>query len=137
MGGTLDETTFNAFEAEAESLVNWYTFNRLLKMQEVEYPTNLGRCMFSLIRIAKLRADAMALGEQTSADAGGTTAAIASQSNDGVSTSYNTINASEVFNSLAALTKGSAVDITIRTYLNGSKDSLGRNLLYRGVYPDE
>ena len=29
MGGTLDETAFNDFEFEAETIVDWYTFNRL------------------------------------------------------------------------------------------------------------
>ena len=28
-GGTLDEATFNEYEFEARSWVNWYTFNRL------------------------------------------------------------------------------------------------------------
>ena len=28
-GGTLDETTFNNLEFDAESTVNWCTFNRL------------------------------------------------------------------------------------------------------------
>lgn len=144
MGGTLDETTFNDFEFEAECIVNWYTFNRLEKMDASEYSPKLTRCMYALIKLAKLKADAMVLGMQTSSDgsSSGTvvttsTAAIASQSNDGVSISYNTISASSVFDNLSPFERGSEIETTVRMYLNGVKDSLGRKLLYRGIYPGE
>ena len=143
MGGTLDETAFNDFEFESECIVNWYTFNRLEKMNADEYPAKLSRCMYALIKLAKLKADAMVLGMQTSSgDASGSvvttsTAAIASQSNDGVSISYNTISASAVFDKLSPFVKGSEIEQTVQMYLNGVKDSLGRKLLYRGIYPDE
>lgn len=142
MGGTLDEATFADFEFEAECLVNWFTFNRL--KTETTYPEELPRCMYALIKLAKLKADAMTLGSQTtSVTEGGVTttvtsnATIASQSNDGVSISYNSVSASEVFNKLNAMQKGSEFETTVQLYLNGVKDSLGRKLLYRGLYPNE
>ena len=142
-GGTLDETTFNDFEFEAESIVNWYTFDRL--KNETEYPEAVKRCIYKLINLAKLKADAMQLGMQTTTvtDKSGsvttvsTTPTIQSQSNDGVSISYNVLSASELFNALSAKTKGSEVDQIVQRYLQGLKNSLGRKLLYRGFYPGE
>ena len=55
MGGTLEETTFNSFEYEAETIVNWYTFNRL--KGEETYPEELAKCIYRLIELAKLEAD--------------------------------------------------------------------------------
>lgn len=142
MGGTLDETTFNDYEYEAECIVNWFTFNRL--KEETTYPEELSRCMYALIKLAKLKADAMTLGSQTvSTTSGGVTstvttnATIASQSNDGVSISYNSVSASDVFNHLKPFEKGGEVESTVQMYLNGVKNSLGKKLLYRGIYPNE
>ena len=142
MGGTLDETSFNEFCYEAQTIIDWYTFNRL--QNEIEFPEAVQRCMFELIKLAKLKADSLVLGSQTTvSEQGGvtttttTTASIASQSNDGVSISYNTISASDVFNSLSAFAKGGMIDSLVKRYLNGVVNSLGRKLLYRGVYPDE
>ena len=111
MGGTLDETTFNSFEYEAETIVNWYTFNRL--KDEEEYPDELARCMYRIIEFVKLQADALLLGKQTTkvTDSEGnvstveTSAYIKSQSNDGVSVSYNNVDASDLFDKLSSLGK--------------------------------
>lgn len=142
MGGTLDETTFNDFEYEAECIVNWFTFNRL--KTETTYPEELSRCMYALIKLAKLKADAMILGSQTTSTTEGgvtttvkTDATIASQSNDGVSVSYNSVSATDVFNKLKAFEQGGEIETTVKMYLNGVKNSLGHKLLYRGTYPDE
>ena len=51
MGGTLDETTFNDLEFAAECKVNWYTFDRLKKEKSEDYPAELPRCMFRLIKL--------------------------------------------------------------------------------------
>ena len=131
MGGTLDETTFSDFEFEAESVVNWYTFNRL--KNEFEYPEALTRLMYRLIQLLQARAEALNItdtddSEQTS----GNGRSIASQSNDGVSISYNIMSASE----LAEQCKNEMINI-IKIYLSGVTNSLGRKLLYRGVYPGE
>ena len=137
-GGTLDETTFNDFEFEAENIINWYTFDRL--KNETDYPEAVKRCMYRLIYMAKLKADAMQLGmavSTTEETSNNSSPAIQSQSNDGVSISYNVLSASELFNALATKTKGSEVDQIIQRYLQGIKNSLGRKLLYRGFYPGE
>lgn len=127
MGGTLDETAFNNFEFEAECIINWYTFNRLKK--ETEYPPEIERCMFKLINIAELKQKAFSLGQTVD---GTVTSAISSQSNDGVSISYNAMSASQLFD----LCKGE-VKQTIELSLNGVVNSLGHKLLYRGIYPNE
>ena len=159
-GGTLDETTFNDFEFEAESIINWYTFDRL--KNETDYPEAVKRCMYRLINIAKLKADLLITAKQeekrtvsisgnfpaivySDVPEGGYTEVvetsiappIQSQSNDGVSISYNVLSASELFKALAAKEKGGEVDRLIQQYLQGLKNSLGRKLLYRGFYPGE
>lgn len=147
MGGTLDETTFNDFEYEAETFVNWYTFNRL--KTETEYPTELARCMYRLIMLAKLKADTMLLGKQTTVviSTEGTTETrtetevstyIKGQSNDGVSVDYNAIDAGSLFNLLASQKSGNMIESTVRLYLNGVRRKSDNKLLtYRGLYPDE
>lgn len=133
-GGTLDETTFEDFEFEASTIIDWYTFNRL--KDEEEIPEAVKKCMYRLINIAKLKADAMNLGLQTSSEST-YTPAVQSQSNDGVSISYNVLGASELFNALQAKTKGGEVDQIIQRYLQGIVNSLGQKVLYRGFYPGE
>jgi len=142
MGGTFDETTFNNFEFEAECIVNWYTFNRL--KEESEYPQELSKCMFAIIKLLKLKADALILGSQTTAsESGGVTtttttyATVASQSNDGVSISYNSVSASDIVKKLSIFEKGGEFEALIKMYFNGVRNSLGKKLLYRGLYPDE
>lgn len=142
MGGTFDETTFNDYEFEAECIVNWYTFNRL--KAESEYPQELSKCMYALIKLLKLKADALILGSQTTeSESGGVTtttttyATVASQSNDGVSISYNSVKASDLVRMLSVSEKGGEIETIIQLYLNGVRNSLGQKLLYRGLYPDE
>lgn len=143
MGGTLDESSFNEYEFEARTIVDWYTFNRLQK--DTEFPEAVQRCMYALIKLAKLKADAMLLGSQTTqtTDSQGnvttvtTNATIASQSNDGVSVSYNAVSASEVFNALQSQAQGNVLETTVKRYLQGVTNQLGRKLLYRGIYEDE
>lgn len=137
MGGTLDETTFDSFCWEAQSIIDWYTFNRLQK--ETVIPEAVKRCMVDIIRLAQLKAEALMLGQAAS---GSSTAAhgnpmIASQSNDGVSISYNIISASEVYRMLTSTGSDNPVEIAVRRYLNGITNSLGRKLLYKGLYPGE
>ncbi len=128
MGGTLDETAFTDLEFEAESIVDWYTFNRLQK--DTTYPDRLKQCMYKLIKLAEERQQATAVGESVEGDSGN--AAIASRSNDGVSISYNIISASELFDKL----KPEMGDV-VQKYLNGVVNELGRKVLYRGLYPGE
>ena len=143
LGGTLDETTFNDFEFESECLINWFTFNRL--KNETIYPAEVKMCTNALIKICKIKADAMALGAQTTQVVDGegkvttitSNPSIASQSNDGVSISYNTVSASQVFDSLSAKKQGGQIETLVQMYLQGVVNSLGQKLLYRGLYENE
>lgn len=127
MGGTLDETAFNDLEFEARSQVDYYTFNRL--QNETEYPEAVKRVMYKLIQIAEQQQKALVTGNN--ADGTGN-AMVSSQSNDGVSTSWNVMSASDVYKTLKDETGK-----VIKYYLSGVRNSLGHRLLYRGIYPDE
>ena len=116
MGGTLDETLFNNLEFEAECEVNWYTFNRL--KNETTYPEELKRCMYVLVDIIYKVQQASQLGDDGSGD-NNINVAVASQSNDGVSVSYNVSSASEVIEQ----SKGN-IELTIQKYLQGVVNSL-------------
>ena len=128
-GGTLDETTFSDYEFEASTQVDWYTFNRL--HGETEYPEALTRLMYRLIKILELKAQALgvnALDDNTNDG----NYSIASRSNDGVSVSYNVLSASEL-----AENSKKEISNAVQMYLQGLTNSLGRKLLYRGLYPGE
>ena len=128
-GGTLDETTFNDMEFEASTSVDWYTFNRLKRFET--YPEALKRCMYKLITLIQARSEVDGTGTpstSSSAISGG----VASQSNDGVSISYNILGAQALVENVNAQTQR-----IINQYLADVKDSLGRKVLYRGIYPDE
>ena len=127
MGGTLDEATFNDLEFEAEALINWYTFNRL--KGDTTFPSEVKRLTKYLIDLAEKQANLLGVSSSASAETG---AAIASQSNDGVSVSYNVLNAAQLMESL----KTQETD-AINKYLQGVMNEAGRKLLYRGIYPGE
>ena len=127
MGGTLDETTFNDYEFEAESVINWHTFNRFKK--DTEYPQELTRLMYKLIALMQDKAQSMSVGD-TVGD--GSNQAIASQSNDGVSVSYNVMSAADIMKAVDEEVKN-----CVRMYLQDVTNSLGHKVLYRGLYPGE
>ena len=128
MGGTLDDTAFEQLEFEARDIVDWWTFNRLHK--EESYPEALKRCMFKLMSLLQDKQRATAVDPSTNTV--GVKPGIASESNDGVSVSYNTLSAKEAVDTIQK-----EIDQTIQTYLLGIRNSLGHNLLYRGIYPNE
>ena len=130
MGGTLEEATFNEYEFQAETIVNWYTFNRL--MNETTYPTQLTRLMYTLVRMIEIRMNALT---NNFVDANGTivSGAITRQANDGVSIEFNNLSASTILDT----TKDRELGNLVRRYLFGIKNSLGRFLTYRGLYPGE
>lgn len=130
MGGTLEETTFNEYEFTAECIVNWYTFNRLLK--ETTYPTVLPRVMYELIHLIQLRMDALTNNFVT-ADGTIASGAITRQSNDGVSLEFNSLSSNYILD----YTKDEKLGDIVRRYLSGVKNSLGQSLTYRGLYPGE
>ena len=127
MGGALDEAAFDNYLIDAEMLIDWYTFNRL--ENETVIPEKVKKCVYKLISLADMKSKAFVLGREVNGEGN---ASVASQSNDGVSISYNTISASQAFD----LLKSESENI-IKQYLNGVVNSLGRKLLYRGIYPDE
>ena len=91
MGGTLDATAFNDLEFEAESYIDWYTFNRL--WNQTEYDPRLKRCMYHIIRLIELKMRLMGQPtiSQQQQSANGTGQLIESMSNDGVSIRYNNV----------------------------------------------
>lgn len=129
MGGTLDEATFNDYNFEATAKINWYTFNRL--KNDTNIPEEVKRCAYRLIKLIEDMNNAMAT-DGTSGSSTGAVAGIASQSNDGVSISYNTLSAKDMLESAQA-----QVEATIKQYLTYVTNELGKKVLYRGMYPDE
>lgn len=61
-------------------------------------------------------------------------AGITQESNDGVTTSYNTLGSGEL---MAKFSGAKTKEETVQKYLNGILNDLGYNLLYRGIYPGE
>lgn len=130
MGGTLDEATFELLEYEAESYVNWLTFNRLKNNMPDPVPDTLPYCMFVLIDYLSQKKNAILSG---SGD--GETqklGSISHQDNDGVSVSYNILSARQTI--VLADQEMTAIS---KRYLEGVRDSLGHKVLYRGIYPGE
>lgn len=132
MGGdTIDEAAFENLEFEARSQIDYWTFDRLTK--EEVLPESVKRCMFWIIKKiqaqqALLNASLPGMSKDTVTNTGG----IMSQSNDGVSISYNTVSATSIVNSL-----GSEIKKAVDNYLGNVRTSLGRKVTYRGIYPDE
>jgi hypothetical protein len=59
-------------------------------------------------------------------------AQLMAQSNDGVSVQYSVLHADEIY-----YNSKKEIDEAIKRYLDGVTNSLGRKLLYRGLYPGE
>lgn len=132
MGGTLDETLFDSLCFEASTLINYYTFNRLKKVKPENYPIELKRCIFKLINIMLSKNSLISPFDSQLGD-NGTTKTVASESNDGVSVSYNTLSADSLLNN-----SEKEISKTIEMYLSDvSFNELGHKLLYRGIYPNE
>lgn len=131
MGGTLDEATFKDLEFEARSYVDWYTFSRLQKENTI--PLQVKECMYYLIRLITNKMNVLNTLPTTDSETSTTGSSdILSQSNDGVSITYNKLSSKEMLSSI----KDEIAD-SINRYLQGVTDSLGRKLLYRGLYPGE
>lgn len=129
MGGTLDETQYDDLEFEAEAIVNWYTFNRLSK--DTQIPLAVKRLIKYLINLVQAQNEGL-LGSVGRSNEAVSPMLIASQSNDGVSISYNTLSAIDLMKSLKE-----SEETAIRRHLQGVVNQAGRNLLYRGLYPGE
>jgi len=130
MGGTEEETAFNNLEFEAESLINWYTFNRL--KNEDSYPEEVKRLMYYIINLLVSTRNAMNISSSGSASSPQELNNIKSQSNDGVSVSYQTLSANDLIDK-----NKKAIEEAVDRYLQGVMNSLGQKLLYRGLYKGE
>ena len=131
LGGTLSEAVFSDCEMEAEALVNWYTFNRLKNVTPVS--EDVQKCVYMLIKYIALQSGIDGSGTVGSDGTISTTGAgIASESNDGVSRSYNVLSAQELMDNAKA-----KIDNIIKMALSSVVDSLGRKVLYRGLYKGE
>lgn len=128
-GGTLDETAFEELEFEARVQIDYWTFNRLVN--DTEFSEAVKRCMYKLINLIHDQQTAFAVSVPSS-DGSSVTAGIVSQSNDGVSVSYNTLTASEVVDTIS-----DTIQTMINQYLGNVRNSLGQRVLYRGIYPNE
>ena len=131
MGGKVDESTFTDIEFEARSYVDWVTFNRLWNEEII--PERVKECMYHIINTIAVKMNILnaSLGLEGKSSVSGDTG-IQSQSNDGVSTSYNVISAKDALRLLTGdLYK------EINRYLQGVTNSLGRKLLYKGLYKGE
>ena len=128
-GGTLDESTFNSYDFEAEALVDYYTFDRLKRDNAVPYEVK--RLVYTLIGIAERKASSLSLGVNSSTTET-SDVYVKRQANDGVDTTYNSMDAS----SLYSLCKGEA-NSAIQRFLAGVMNEVGHKVLYRGLYPGE
>ena len=129
MGGTLEEIPFTDFEFQAEAQINYATFSRL--KTDNTFPSEVKRLTKYLIDLFEKKAAAISLGKGSSSSAG-SGVYITSQSNDGVSVSYNGMSPTD----LVALCK-TEVQNAIKMYLDGVTNEAGHKLLYRGLYKGE
>lgn len=125
MGGTLSEPEFNDLERQSEIYIDDYTFKRL--REDTEYPAEVKDCVYELIKLVATRKAIIS----ASSD-GNVSPQIASQSNDGVSISYNVISAADVFTQMQ-----DEIVHVIKITLYKVRNSKGHLLTYRGIYPDE
>lgn len=129
MGGTLENSPFLLYYYEIEALIDYCTFNRIATSGFDALPiptqTKIKQCLFQLITLLANKQNALNIG-------GNGTGSVASQSNDGVSVSYNSLNAQQ----LVEYSQKESYRM-IHQYLSGCKTADNRNLLYRGIYPNE
>lgn len=132
MGGTLDETLFNSLLLDAQGYIDWYTFNRLWKEEwrTEEIMERVKICVYQLIGLVAAKSNLIT----PPASKGGinVTAQVSSQSNDGVSTTYGVFSAEMLYEKA-----GKEINSCVTRYLTGVVNSAGRQLLYRGLYPNE
>lgn len=129
-GGSLEEATFTDLEYEARMYIDWYTFNRL--HGETDVPKAVKECMYHLMKLIQNRLEALNTPGGDTESSGVYGAGIASQSNDGVSISYNVLSARDVIEA-----SKKEIDEAVSRDLQGVRNSLGHRLLFRGVYPGE
>ena len=133
MGGELDETLFDSLSLDAQAYIDWHTFNRLWKEEwrTEDIMERVKICMFQLIKLLEVKSSVIAP-DVSSTGGINVNAQLMSQANDGVSATYAVLSG----NALYEKTK-EEIDDTIKRYLNGLMNSMGRSILYRGLYENE
>lgn len=133
MGGTLDETLFDTLLLDAQGYIDWYTFNRLWKEEwrTEDVMERVKICMYQLISLVAAKQN-LITPQGTNAGGINVNAQVSTQSNDGVSTTYAVLSGELLFSHAKK-----EIEDTINRYLNGIVNSVGRKLLYRGLYPGE
>ena len=133
MGGTLDETLFNTLVLDAQGYIDWYTFNRLWKEEwrTEDVMERVKICMYQLISLVAAKNN-LITPQNTNAGGINVNAQVSTQSNDGVSTTYAVLSGELLFSHAKK-----EIEDTVNRYLNGIVNSVGRKLLYRGLYPGE
>ena len=130
MGGTLDETAFIDLEYEARTYIDWVTFNRLWGEEKI--PDRVKECEYHILKLIQNKLEALTPLAGSDSDLEGVEKTISSQSNDGVSISYNVLSAKDIIES-----SDKELQKLVTRYLQGIRNSLGYKLLYRGIYPGE
>lgn len=126
------EPIYNSYERAAESVLNWYTFNRLkndIDNLNADDKDSVFSCMAELIDLIATKQKAYVLGNNLD---GSGEAAVVSQSNDGISVSFNALTASQIVDNYNNETRQ-----TINFYLSDVKNSKGHKVLYKGLYAGE
>ena len=133
MGGTLDETLFNTLVLDAQGYIDWYTFNRLWKEEwrTDDVMERVKICMYQLIGLVAAKQN-LITPQNTNAGGINLNAQVSQQSNDGVSTTYAVLSGELLFSHAKK-----EIEDTVNRYLSGIVNSVGRKLLYRGLYPGE
>ena len=134
MGGNItEETLFDSLSFDAQAYIDWHTFNRLWKEEwrTEDIMERVKICMFQLIKLLEVKSSVLAP-DVSSTGGINVNAQLMSQANDGVSATYAVLSG----NALYEKTKAEVEDC-INRYLNGVMNSMGRKILYRGLYPNE
>lgn len=133
MGGTLDETLFDTLLLDAQGYIDWYTFNRLWKEEwrTEDVMERVKICVYQLISLVAAKQN-LITPQNTNAGGINVNAQVSTQSNDGVSTTYAVLSGELLFSHAKK-----EIEDTVNRYLNGIVNSVGRKLLYRGLYPGE
>lgn len=133
MGGTLDETLFDTLLLDAQGYIDWYTFNRLWKEEwrTEDVMERVKICVYQLISLVAAKQN-LITPQGTNAGGINLNAQVSQQSNDGVSTTYAVLSGELLFSHAKK-----EIEDSINRNLNGVMNSVGRKLLYRGLYPGE
>lgn len=133
MGGTLDEALFSSLAFDAQSYIDWYTFNRLWKesWRTEEIMERVKICMYQLIKLLNTKANVITP-DVSSTGGINVNAQLMSQANDGVSATYAVLSGNALYEKAKE-----EVDGCIKRYLSGLMNSIGQKILYRGLYENE